>query len=433
MGLMAEKDLSRELEIDRQFLSLAKGRTKPPTVADYEKSARGPRAKQMQRMMKKFFGFEPKIDSKVGHELAMTNWVGDPLSDVAILKIRRSGVNPHKVINQMIEKGIDGVENPPEELVAIWKEVSEDPEWLDWDKLELGAKAYRRFGVLGFQFQGINTIDSYRVETIARVLMSTGQYSDETAFKRFVLTCNFWLQISEPGGMRPYAEGWKVSLRVRLLHTLIRRAVFANKRWDAEHLGTPINQLGMMAAPLMSSLMLGKFTHLIGFRTTDTEIEAMMHLWRYIAYIMGYSSPHFPTTVDEALQTVFHAFNLSPLTDDPDGIRLGQSFLAAFRPTGKQKGWEKVKRWWEYKVNIAQTLFFVQPETRKLIKSPNPVFWGMIYWLTHAPIYFLQDRKRHKSAAYWEELDKRVSAQRRAWLNRQLGESDLLYRPESKF
>jgi hypothetical protein len=236
-----------------------------------------------------------------------------------------------------------------------------------------------------------------------------------------------------PGGMRVFGEGWRVALRVRLLHTLIRRAVFINARWDTERLGMPINQVGLLGAPLSSSLMLGKFTKVLGFRTTDAEIEAMMHLWRYVAYVMGYCSPHFPTTVEEGLQAVFNAFNLSPLSEHPDGIRLGKSFLAACKPTGMRAGRDKRLRWREYRANIAMTLFFVLPETRRLIEAPDPRFWAAAYWLTHAPSHFIEDTRRRWSDAYAARLDERMSERRHAWVARQLGEADLVYRPQSKF
>ena len=433
-ALLKEKSLEVELAVDAEMLSLAEGRSSAPTCIVLKDPDGTPMANMMQTMMKKLMGYTPKYDPELAQTLAMANWQGDPLSDRAILAIRRSGQNPHEVIEQFLNGGIDAVKDPSPELEQIWQETSNDPDWLDWDKLELGARTYRRFGVLGFQYQGISSIDGYRVRNIARTLMSTGQYSDDTAFKRFLLTSNFWTQISEPGGMRLHAEGWKTASRVRLLHTLIRRAVFGSDRWDAAELGMPINQVGLLAAPVISSTMMGKFPKILGFRTTDEETETMMHLWRYVAHVMGYvDMPAFPETVEEGLNIVYHLFSLSELTDDEDSIRLGRSFMDSFEPPKELKGREKLNRWIEHKVNVAQTAFFVLPETRKLLKLPNPTLWALLYWCTAAPRNFIQDTRRHRNPAYAEKLDKRVSAQRQAWLQRQLNEADLVYRAESKF
>lgn len=117
--------------------------------------------------------------------------------------------------------------------------------------------------------------------------MLTGQYSDKTAFTRYLLTCNFWMQVSEKGGMRVFAEGWKVAIRVRLLHTLIRQAVLGSGKFDIDKLGMPINQVGLLGAPVPSAAGMGYFMRILGYKVSDVEIDDMLHLWRYIAYLMG--------------------------------------------------------------------------------------------------------------------------------------------------
>ncbi|ASJ72921.1 oxygenase MpaB family protein [Granulosicoccus antarcticus] len=435
MKLLTEKNLEAEIAIDKKMLTLAEGRTTPPedmTIAPFDGN---PNKEQAASIIKLLFGVVPKYDPELSKRLCMSNWTGDPLSDVAILKIRRRGDEPHQIIEQFLEGGIDAVENPPPELEAIWKDVSEDPEWLDWDKLELGAKAYRGYGVYGFQFQGIATLDGYRSRNIARTLMSTGQYSDETAFKRFLLTCNFWTEVSETGGMRTFGDGWKVALRVRLLHTLIRRAVFSSERWEPDVFGMPINQLGLLGAPVISSLVMGVSSRKLGWKLSDEEIEGIMHLWRYVSHVMGYDNSvvPFPETIEEGRHLFYQLLLQTKLSDDPDGIRLCKSFMDCFEPPKEFKGLEKFKRWWEYKANLAMTLLFVSPETRKVAEIRAGKFWGIVYFIITVPMNIIRSKRRLKNPAYAEKLDKKISKERREWVEKQLGEADLVYRPKSKY
>ncbi|RVU85622.1 DUF2236 domain-containing protein [Leucothrix sargassi] len=436
MKLMAEKDLEAELAIDQEMLTLAEGRTAPPTDMEIFPFDSNPNRKKADDSIKMLFGSNPpEYDEALTKKLSLSNWVGDPLSDVAILKIRRDGQNPHEVIDKFLEGGIDAVENPSPELQQIWKDVSEDPEWLDWDKLELGAKFFRDYGVYGFQFQGIATLDSYRSRSIARTLMSTGQYSDETAFKRFLLTCNFWSDVSDAGGMRTFQDGWKTALRVRLLHTLIRRAVFASDRWDKEALGMPINQLGLMGAPVIGSLVMGMASRKLGWKLTDEEVEAVLHLWRYVSHIMGYDNSvvPYPNTIEEGRHYFYQLLLQSKSSDDEDGIRLCKSFIDCFEPSKDLKGVEKVKRWWEYQSNLAMALLFVSKDTRKLAEIPTNKFWTIVYFGIAIPKNLYRSWRRKKSPAYADALDKKVTKERRDWVNRQLNEADLVYRPASKF
>lgn len=415
------------------FLNLANGRELPPKNFAYVDLVKSSNAAKARKLSKTLFSYKPENRPAEAFQLGMASWRGDALADRALLAMEAKNENPMSVIDTFLEQGIDGLDNPPEEFRTLWNQISVAPSWLDWDLLEHGAKVYRRYGVTGFQFQGIASIDGYRLESIGKTLMSTGQYADDTAFKRFLLTCNFWTEISEPEGMRNFSAGWKTALRVRLLHTLIRRAVMSSPNWNAEELGMPINQVGLLGAPLISSVMIGYLLKMLGYRPTDRDIDGMMHLWRYVSHIMGLEPGLFPETREEGLQLIYDMMNLEAMTDSPEGIELGSSFLRCFEPTKELKGWEKISRWIEYKTNIAQTLFFVSPETRKLISAPNPKGWALLYWLWRFPTNFTVDTLRTHVNSFDQAYDKRVSAKRRAWLNRQISEADLVYRPQPKY
>ena len=44
-----------------------------------------------------------------------------------------------------------------------------------------------------------------------------------------------------PGGMDRHADGWALSVRIRLVHATIRRLLGGSDEWDIEELGTPIS------------------------------------------------------------------------------------------------------------------------------------------------------------------------------------------------
>ncbi|TKC88053.1 DUF2236 domain-containing protein [Trinickia terrae] len=363
----------------------------------------------------------------------MSMWMGDPLCDAALLKMADRGENPHAVIEAIISRGISAVPNPSEELRQIWQQISIPPDWVDWERIERGARLYRRYGVQGFTFQGIGTLDTYRFDSIAKTLMSTGQYTDDTAFNRFLLTCNFWMEVSEPGGMRLFAPGWQVAVRVRLLHTLIRRAVIASGKWDVEKLGMPINQAGLHGAPIVSSIMLSQYLKILGYRPTDQEISDVTHLWRYIAYIMGCTTEFFPDSVEEGIQVLFDAFNAEYQTESQESIRLCQSFIAAFKPRPDSGRRQRLKDWWHYKSIVGQSLLFVTPDTIRVARLPKPLFWGVLFLLLHFPRNLLQETLRHKLPWYADRLDEKKRNERRSWLNKFLKAADLEYRPKPKY
>lgn len=420
-------------QLSQLVMHLHENRTAPPTCGNYAEVVRGPKAKLQAKMFGKFLGYTPKPRPEFGKRIEMAMWMGDPLCDAALLKMADLGENPHAVIEAMVTKGIDAVANPSDELRQLWEQISTVPDWVNWDQIERGARFYRRYGVQGFTFQGVASFDSYRWESISGPLMSTGQYSDDTAFNRFLLTCNFWMEVSEPGGMRQYAPGWQVAVRVRMLHTLIRRAVIGSGRWDVERAGMPINQVGLHGAPVVSSIMLGQYLKLLGYRPKDQEIADVTHLWRYIAYLMGCTTEFFPDSVEDGIQVLYDMFNTEYQTESEDAIRLCRSFLAAFEPKPGSRGWQRLKDWLHYKSIVGQTLLFVSPETVKVARLPNPLVWGVLFTLLQAPRNFLQDILRHRFPSYAKRLDTRKRNERRAWVTKYLKAADLVYRPQPKY
>ncbi|WP_339541735.1 MULTISPECIES: oxygenase MpaB family protein [unclassified Pseudomonas] len=434
MSMLAEKDRDVEMALDQKFLSLSAGRTAPPGGFLYSQAYNAKAGNDLRKAFKMVTGVSAGYDEKQAFKIAMSGWVGDPLSDVAILKIRREGRDVHAVMQSFLNEGIKGVSNAPEELEQIWQQVSAPPPWVDWKRIENGAKIYRRFGVEGHRYQGISSLDMYRVLSIARTLMSTGQYADDTAYKRFLLTCNFWTQISEPNGMKIFNEGWKVTLRVRLLHTLIRRAVFGSPRWEHEQFGMPINQSGMLTAPLISSVMMCKSLQILGYKVTDEEVEDVIHLWQYVAYIMGYQQENvFPSDIKGAVQAMHDSLLLNPPSEDPDCIRLGRSFLDSFKPSKDAALMQRARQWVDYKIGIAHSAFFVSPDTRRAMGTPNPWLWAALYASTQFPKNRIQDLRRLSSPSYAAALDEKVRAARNHWLQTQLTDADMNYRPKSKY
>ncbi|MEM7689040.1 MAG: oxygenase MpaB family protein [Pseudomonadota bacterium] len=413
------------------ILTLATGRDTPPSSFAYDRRAHSEEAHKVRSMIKRFMGEDTAPNPELAHEMGVGLWQGDALSDPAMMAIAAAGLNPHTVIERLLEGGLDALDSPPKEVVALWQQATSIPDWLDWETLEYGAEVYRRYGVAGFQFQGVATIPGYLNESIALTLMSTGQYADDTAFKRFLLTCNFWMETSDKGGMRPGAPGWKVAMQVRMLHSLIRRTVLKRPRWEAERLGMPISSTIMLGAPMISSYLLGQQMKILGYAASDDDIAAMMHLWRYIAYVMGVDDRHFPKSHSEAAQLLHDTHCLWEETTPDEGIQLSQSFMNAFRNRAKAQA--DLESWRDYHRAIAQSFFFVPAPVRKTVGTPDPRFWACLHWMTAFPRNRLIGALSYAAPAFNRWRDRRVSRRRRAWVERELNAASLVYRPQPKY
>ena len=62
----------------------------------------------------------------------------------------------------------------------------------------------------------------------------------EQAPRRVAETAKFVTAVCAPEGMRPGADGWLITLHVRLMHALVNQRFSEGDRWDTGHWGAPI-------------------------------------------------------------------------------------------------------------------------------------------------------------------------------------------------
>jgi hypothetical protein len=118
-------------------------------------------------------------------------------------------------------------------------------------------------------------------------LVKTGLLAGSGALRRMGETVHWSTAVTEHDGMRRGGEGFKLTIHVRLMHALVNHQYEINGRWDAGQWGLPINQADQgWTLGLFSSIMLPGLRRL-GVRVTPSDSLAMMHLWKYVGWLMG--------------------------------------------------------------------------------------------------------------------------------------------------
>ena len=306
-----------------------------PQCYNYFRAADSPAGRAIKSRLER----RTKSRLDIPDELA-TAWgramnTGDRLGDVYIAEAfaTPSGrARARKDVEQALSHGIESVQDPSPELVALFDQINTDPEWLDWNTVEHGAEVFRRYGKELYPYFGMITFSGYALESVAKPLALTGAYTGGSAFGRFMETCRLWTDTSEPGAMRPGGAGRRSAVFVRVLHSIIRHTLLPHPEWDRDRLGVPISQFGMFETLLASSFVPGQQLKFLGYLPTDDDIAAMMHHWRYVGYLMGVEPPWYPETMTEA----FQAQLLIALSEVPnvgkDSQELCRSFMDTYLP-----------------------------------------------------------------------------------------------------
>jgi hypothetical protein len=220
---------------------------------------------------------------------------------------------------RLFEEGIRGgpkaIPNAPQAIRDLLESASHVPAWVDWETCDRGGALLMRAGPLGGAVLGARSLVlGYASPGGNKPLVFSGRLKQQ-AKRRLDETARFVQAVSRPGGMRPFAEGWQITLKVRLIHAQVRRMILKSGRWDAHAWGHPVNQHDMAGTVLLFSIAMVDGLRRLGMNVSASEAERYMHLWRWVGRLIGVDDDVLPTSEAEALRLA----DLIALTmGDPD-------------------------------------------------------------------------------------------------------------------
>ena len=231
---------------------------------------------------------DPDLLDRIGRRMYARDEPGAAL----VRAMRRDRGDPERVtmaaLQQAIEHGIDSVPDAPAALREFFALVDRVPEWVDFELVERGGRVMRRMGRnAGDVLLQLSLIGGYRFGGPPDLLVETGGLTGATAMRRLGETQKWAVAVSRPGGMRRFGEGFRLTVHVRAMHALINDRFERNGRWDTARWGLPINQADQAATLGLfnSTLLLGMRG--LGWLVTPAESRAVMHLWKYVGWLMG--------------------------------------------------------------------------------------------------------------------------------------------------
>lgn len=203
------------------------------------------------------------------------------------------------------------------------------PDWVDPGRLRAGAVAYWRAGAgpLSLSLTCGALAYGYQSASLSRPLAATGRL-ERMAPRRLAETARWVLDVTTPGGMLPGGDGHSGSVRVRIVHALVRAHLLRDGGgWDVPNWGVPLS-----ASDAGSTAMGGFLTihldamHDLGVHYRRQELEDMTHLWAFIAHVMGVPLALAPPGYAEARRQVRAALTIDAGPGD-EGPQLMHALL----------------------------------------------------------------------------------------------------------
>ena len=123
------------------------------------------------------------------------------------------------------------------------------------------------------------------------------------------------MEIFYPAGMERCNDGWKLSTRIRFVHSRIRTLLNNSEDWNHEAWGTPVSTAHLGYAISVFSGRLLECSELVGAKFTDEEKDSVMAVWRYAGYLMGIPETILYTDAEEANETYEIGYACEPAAD----------------------------------------------------------------------------------------------------------------------
>ncbi|WP_329053739.1 DUF2236 domain-containing protein [Amycolatopsis sp. NBC_01488] len=222
-------------------------------------------------------------------------------------------------------------------LKAFFDEVDAKPYWVDDRRLERGAKAITRAGLLGlFPLGDMSLMGGYLASRAAKALVGTGEI-EYKATRRLVETATWWIDVTTPGALEHGEQGYASALRIRLVHAHVRAAMNRRDDWDYDAWDRPVNQVQTAGTLLLFSLVYVFGTQLLGLRYFARERGDILHLWRYIGWLMGVDDELLPTSEEDAWRLLWLLAATEFIPDD-DSKRLAKALIEANAAVGEGRG-----------------------------------------------------------------------------------------------
>ncbi len=215
-------------------------------------------------------------------------WEGDPLADAFVADAVALGKGrAMKMLRAACREGVDAVADAPASLVALFAQLEDVPDWVDLDAIDDACRyvgRYTRQG--GIVLGAASLVGGYANSAASRPLELTGRYV-ESAGVRTIEVASWLVEASSTGGLRRFGKGFELTLRVRIIHALVRQALRDDPRWDEPAWGVPICQAFLAYTLVEFCLIPLRGMAAIGAVFLPHEVDAYYARWRYIGHLLG--------------------------------------------------------------------------------------------------------------------------------------------------
>ena len=200
-----------------------------------------------------------RVDPEFAETYIRHTTVGDPAADAVVEELAAIATprQVHGIIAATLEHWDELPADTPESLRRLVAESAVVPDWFDPELAMSATRAFLRNSdmvlgglIAGAIIEGFSTLISKSFRIRSRIVTN--------GVRRLKQNLLQLLEQYLPGGMEPGADGWTLSLRIRLVHAQARMLIRKQSdEWDVATYGMPLSAAHMLlgAATFSGRLM----------------------------------------------------------------------------------------------------------------------------------------------------------------------------------
>ncbi|GAA1523795.1 oxygenase MpaB family protein [Nocardioides humi] len=225
---------------------------------------------------------------------------GDPLADAFVADFPALGHGrAMRMLRTACREGVDAVPDAPDSLRALFARLDEVPAWLDTATIDRDSRHTSRYSrASGIVLGAASLVSGYANSAASRPLELTGRYV-ENAGARTIEVGSWLLAVNRPDGLTRYSDGFELTVRVRVIHALVRADLQRRPEWDAAAWGVPICQAYLGYTLVEFTLIPLRAMRRIGAPYLPHEEAAASARWRYLGHLLGIEDALLPRNAAE--------------------------------------------------------------------------------------------------------------------------------------
>ncbi|NGN91150.1 DUF2236 domain-containing protein [Nocardioides sp. KC13] len=382
-----------------------------------EGEARGRRLGRPLRLMGRIVDVDEELMERIGRAFNERDEAGARLAEAIRMRAGAPGKVTMTQLRTALEHGVAAVDSPPPALAEFFAQVEATPDWVDWDLVDEGGRVFARLGQNAADvLLQLSLISGYRFGGPPDLLVATGGLTGSTTRRRLAETQHWAVSLRRPGGLRPpgagsgsgstSGEAWRLTVHVRAMHALVNAGF--EQRWDAGRLGLPINQADQAATLGLFDGVLIIGCRALGVPVSREDARALMHLWKYVGWLMGVDEDFLVDSEWERHRINYHVLLAQAEISDA-GPRLAQAAVEVQRER-RFPGWpeplQRVRGWYERERLLSMLTVFLGTRSMRELGLPRRPPWAHAYVL---PMNLLRYRVLGRSARGRARLERQGS------------------------